>query len=57
MIHNDKCAICYWYGKCNEEDPCDDFTPIDDSLDEDFYSDVVRENYEEYQLLVEEQQA
>lgn len=57
MSHNDKCAICYWYGKCNEENPCDDFTPIDDSLDEDFFSDVVRENYEEYQLLVEEQQA
>ena len=37
--------------------PCDDFTPIDDSLDEDFYSDIVRENYEEYQLLVEEQQS
>ena len=57
MSHNDKCAICYWYGKCNEENPCDDFTPIDDSLDDDLYSDVVRENYEEYQLLVEEQQA
>ena len=29
MSHNNKCAICYWYGKCNEENPCDDFTPID----------------------------
>jgi hypothetical protein len=31
--------------------------PMDDSLDEEYYADILKENLEEYQRLIEEQQA
>lgn len=30
---------------------------MDDSLDEEYYADILKENLEEYQRLIEEQQA
>jgi hypothetical protein len=31
--------------------------PMDDSLDEEYYADILKENLEEYQFLVMEQQS
>lgn len=51
------CVNCYWYENCCGAEICDEFTPMDDSLDEEYYADILKENLEEYQSLVMEQQS
>lgn len=48
---------CIWMGQCEGECPqdCQDYTPADDTEDnENFYSDVLRENAEVYQREIDE---
>ena len=51
------CVNCYWYKNCCGAEICDEFTPMDGSLDEEYYADILKENLEEYQFLVMEQQS
>ena len=58
MSNNKKmCVSCYWYENCCGAEICDEFTPLDDSLDEEFYAGILNENLEEYQSIVVEQQS
>ena len=48
---------CIWKGQCGSEWPqnCQDYTPADDTEDnENFYSDVLKENIEVYQKEINE---
>lgn len=57
MGNNKKmCVNCYWYETCLDAIICDDFTPMDDNLDDEYYSNILGEDFEEYQSLVNEQQ-
>lgn len=51
------CVNCYWDENCCGAEICDEFTPMDGSLDEEYYADILKENLEEYQFLVMEQQS
>lgn len=48
------CSGCYWNGQCDCECPCDDFTPLEQQDDLEFYQEVLAENKEEYCSFVEE---
>lgn len=55
MSNNKKmCVSCYWYENCCGAEICDEFTPLDDSLDEEYYAGILNENLEEYQSIVVE---
>lgn len=57
--HKKSCSGCYWC--CQYVDRnyvCEDYTPLDpEEVSEDnitYYNDILRENYEEYEDVIEE---
>ena len=49
-----ECRNCYWYGKCGEHEPCEDYTALDDRFLMDDYDRELKERGKEYQGFVEE---
>lgn len=45
---------CIWYEQCGGEcqDDCSDRTLLDDSDDEEFYNNILKENVEEYESVI-----
>ena len=53
MDYDEKtCHGCYWAGNCPESSRCDDYTPLDDSLESAYYAKVIQENAKEYEKLI-----
>lgn len=44
------CYNCYWSDKCSENKKCEDYTPLDDSMDAEitYYKQALRESQEAY---------
>lgn len=53
-ICTDTCSGCYWYGKCDSDLPCDDYTPLDIQDDVEYYQNALSECDEDYRSVIDE---
>lgn len=42
------CSNCYYRDMCEQEEPCDDYTPIDESAEDEEIAEMIEERRQEY---------